>query len=197
MIEVKVEVLPECALLMKEHLENYQYIAPLFVDESELKHAMEQPDAPAEPVEKLTFENMMGSLFSAPNRDSQIGAINYLLNYTSSYNITLSGRKKRASSGAIDAPIGISHVQDGSDREPYRRDSDAVRDQQVLNFIEQVQLIVEHVYPDIFDREKPSKNLKNLQIPSRTFNLPHAYRADVVPLHCEPKPVATYDRRRS
>ena len=90
MIEVKVEGLPECALLMKEHLENYQYIAPLFVDESELKHAMKRPDAPAESVEKLTFENTVGGLFSAPNRDSQIGAINYLLNYTSSYYLNFS-----------------------------------------------------------------------------------------------------------
>lgn len=33
MIEVKVEGLPSWALLMKENLDNFQYIAPLFVEE--------------------------------------------------------------------------------------------------------------------------------------------------------------------
>lgn len=125
------------------------FASPLFVDESELKHAMEQPDAPAAPVGKLTFENTVGGLFATPNRDSQLGAVNYLLYYTGSNNITLSGRKKTASSDAMDAPSSISHAQEGSDREPYRRDSDAVREQQVLDFIGQVRQSA--VYRDMFN----------------------------------------------
>lgn len=114
------------------------FASPLFVDEAALKIEMENPENPAEPIEKLTYSIMQGDLFGTANLHCKNAALNCIVNYTGINNIILSGRTIPAESiGALES-AGTGEEMETKKRKKEKNLSESERIEIVDKFIEEL-----------------------------------------------------------